>query len=329
VLHGNTALRVSYIANRGDQLTWAPNLNQPLPGGSAPFTLWNHVRCRCSGAVSTYESMQTELIHKYSHGLTFQSTWTWAKNLSDTESWPRSGFDGEITGDAMNQYNLRGDYGNVGGTRKHRWITTMVDELPIGKGRALLGNAHGVVNGIVGGWRLSTILLVQTGPFDTPFIQFDSSGNANNGFNRPDLGGNPNNIHHTRTQWWDPNVFSCPGFAPGTGLSNNALDCSSLPNGGLVGRFGNAGVGSMVGPGTINLSLGLAKDFPLTERVKLKFESSFTNLPNHPNFDDPRNNLSECVGSSPCQGTFGQVLASRIGDAGGNRVGQFAVRIEF
>src|SRR5229473_3891934 len=329
VLHGNTALRVSYIANRGDQLTWSPNINQPLPSAitpnpnPAPFPLWKTIRVRSAGAISTYESMQTELIHKYSHGLTFQSTWTWAKNLSDTESWPRSGFDGEVTGDAMNQYNLRGDYGNVGGTRKHRWITTMVDELPIGRGRRLLGNANGVLNGFVGGWRLSTIFLVQSGPFDTPFIQFDSSGNSNFGFNRPDLAGNPNNVHHTRTQWWNPNVFSCPGFAPGTGLSNNTLNCSSLTNGGVVGRFGNAGVGSLVGPGTINLSLGLSKDFQLTERVKFKFESSFTNLPNHPNFDDPRNNLTECAGS-PCQGTFGQVQASRKGDAGGNRVGQFA-----
>jgi len=321
VLHGNTALRVSYIANRADQLTWSPNLNQPLPGGTAPYPAWNKVRCRCGGAFSTYESLQTELIHKYSHGLTFQSTWTWAKNLSDTESWPRSGFDGEITGDAMNQYNLRGDYGNVGGTRKHRWITTMVDELPIGKGRFLLGNAHGVLNGIVGGWRMSTILLVQTGPFDTPFLQFDSSGNANFGFNRPDLAGNPNNIHHSRTQWWNPNVFACPGGVPGQDLDNNMLSCSNV-----VGRFGNAAVGSLVGPGTVNLSLGLGKDFQLTERVKFKFESSFTNLPNHPNFDDPRNNLSESIDG---QGSFGQVLASRRGDAGGNRVGQLALRIEF
>ena len=43
-------------------------------------------------------------------------------------------------------------------------------------------------------------------------------------------------------------------------------------------------MGSLVGPGTINLSLGLAKDFQLSERFKLKFESSFTNIPNHPNF---------------------------------------------
>jgi hypothetical protein len=333
-LHGNTALRVSYIANRANQLTWSPNLNQPpivngVPGPT-PFPAWKTVRIRAGGAISTYESLQTEVMHRYSHGLTFQSTWTWAKNLTDVESWPRSGFSGEITGDKMNLYDMHADYGNTGGTRKHRWITTMVDELPIGKGRFLLGNAHGVANGIVGGWRLSTIFLAQSGPYDTPFIFFDSSGNGQfGGFNRPDAGGgDPNDFHHTRTQFWNPNVYSCPGFAPGTGLSNNTLDCSSLPNGGVIGRFGNARVGSLVGPKTINLSLGLAKDFQLTERFKLKFESSFTNLPNHPNFDDPRNNLTECVGS-PCQGTFGQVQKSRGGDAGGNRVGQFALRIEF
>jgi hypothetical protein len=277
--------------------------------------------------------MQTEVMHRYSNGLTFQSTWTWAKNLTDVESWPRSGFSGEVTGDKMDLYHMHADYGNTGGTRKHRWITTMVDELPIGKGRAVLGNANGVVNGIVGGWRLSSILLIQTGPFDTPFIFFDSSGNGQfGGFNRPDIGtGNPNNFPHSREQWWDPNVFACPGFAPGTGLSNNTLDCSSLPKGGVIGRFGNARVGSLVGPGTINLSLGLAKDFRLTERFKLKFESSFTNLPNHPNFDDPRNNLTETetLPNNTTVGTFGKVLASRLGDAGGNRVGQFALRIEF
>jgi hypothetical protein len=335
-LHGNTALRVSYIANRGDQLTWSPNLNQrPIVNGvpgPTPFPAWSKVRCRCGGAISSYESMQTELIHKYSHGLTFQSTWTWAKNLTDVESWPGSGFSGEVTGDKMNLYDMHADYGNTGGTRKHRWITTMVDELPIGKGRALLGNASGVLNGIVGGWRLSTILLVQSGPFITPFIFFDSSGNGQfGGFNRPDVGGgNPNNFHHTRTQWWDPNVFSCPGFAPGTGLSNDTLNCSSLTNGGVIGRFGNARVGSLVGPKTVNLSLGLAKDFQLTERFKLKFESSFTNVPNHPNFDDPRNNLTETqTVNGITVGTFGQVQASRTGDAGGNRVGQFALRLEF
>ena len=340
VIHGNTALRVSYIANKADQLGWTPDINQPLPTTAPydqpnpnpkPFPQWVKVRMRAGGAISNYESMQAELVHKYSHGLTFQSTWTYAKNLTDSESWPRSDFHGENSGDTMNRFNLRGDYGDVGGTRKHRWITTMVDELPIGKGRFLLGNASGVLNGIVGGWRLSTIFLAQTGPYDTPFIFFDSTGSAIfGGFNRPDLEGNPNNIHHTRTQWWNPNVFACPTRATGQDLQNNALNCPTADaNGNALprpGRFGNASVGSLVGPPTINLSLGLAKDFQITERVKLKFESSFTNVPNHINLDDPRNNLTESVNG---QGTFGQVQGARGGDAGGNRIGQFALRIEF
>jgi hypothetical protein len=340
VIHGNTSLRVSYIASRANQLTWAPNLNQPLPTTAPydqgnpnpiPFPAWSKVRMRAAGAISTYESMQTEVIHKYSHGLTLQSTWTWARNLSDTESWPRSGFDGEITGDAMNRFNLRGDYGNVGGTRKHRWITTLVDELPVGKGRQFLANANGVVDGILGGWQLSTIFLAETGPFDTPFIFFDSTGNAPfGGFNRPDLAGNPNNGPHTATQWWNPSVFACPGRTPGQDLQNNALNCptqdaagNALPR---AGRSGNASVGSLVGPGTVTWNLGLSKRFHVTERIALKFESSFTNVLNHPNFDDPRNNLTESVNG---RGTFGQVQATRIGDAGGNRVGQLALRIEF
>ena len=328
VLHGNTALRVSYIANRGEQLTWGPNLNQPLPSTTAtlaqrdrserPFPNWNLVYSRAGGAVSTYESMQTEVIHKYSHGLTLQSTWTWAKNLADTESWPRSTFSGEVTGRAMDSYNLRGDYGNVGGARKHRWVTTMVDELPIGRGHRLLGDANGVLNGFVAGWRLSTILLVQSGPFDTPFMVFDSSGQGN--FNRPDVFGNPNKSHPTPQEWWNPNVFACPGFSAGTYNNCPTTDANNnqLP---LIGRFGNAHVGSLVGPKTINFSLGLAKDFRLTERFTLKFESSFTNVPNHINYDDPANSLTD--------GNFGQVTSARSGDAGGSRVGQFALRIEF
>jgi len=323
VLHGNTAMRVSYIANRGVQLSWGPDLNQPLPSTTPyyarprtdrPFPNWSNVYTRAGGAVSTYESMQTEIIHKYSHGLTFQSTWTWARNLADTESWPGSVFSGEVTGRAMNQYNLRGDYGNVGGTRKHRWITTLVDELPIGRGRRLLGNANGVLNGFVGGWRLSTILLAQTGPFLTPFIFFDSSGM--NSFNRPDVVGNPNLSHPTAQKWWDASAFVCPGQTAFTGTGNQ-LQCSGTP----IGRFGNSSVGTLIGPKTVNLSLGLAKNFKLTERFNLKFESSFTNVPNHVNWDDPANSVTDA--------NFGQVAFARGGDAGGNRVGQLALRIEF
>jgi len=65
----------------------------------------------------------------------------------------------------------------------------------------------------------------------------------------------------------------------------------------------------------------LPKTFQLTERYNLKFESSFTNIPNHVNWDDPANSVTDI--------DFGQTALARSGDAGGNRVGQFALRLEF
>jgi hypothetical protein len=245
--------------------------------------------------------MQTELIHRYSSGLTLQSTWTLAHNMADDTSFPGSYFHGEEgEGASLNRFDRHADWGNVGGTRRHRWTTTMVYELPIGKGRHFLGNANRMLNGFVGGWRLSTIALLQTGPFLTAWVPGDASGTGTQfrrtGGQRPDALGDGNISNPTPDHYWNRDVFTCPGAAAGT------FSCTDA-----IGRFGNSKAGNLKGPGTINLSLGLAKDFRITERVKLKFESSFTNLPNHPNLSDPETN----IGSD----SFGVVTSARGSDS--------------
>ena len=107
-------------------------------------------------------------------------------------------------------------------------------------------------------------------------------------------------------------------MCPGRTTDSNQFNCN-LPA--PIGRFGNAGVGTLVGPGTVNLSLGFGKDFRLMERARLKFEGSFSNLPNHPNFADPSTTLTS--------GSFGVITSARGADSGGNRTGQFALRLEF
>jgi hypothetical protein len=261
--------------------------------------------------------MQTELMHRYSSGLTFESTWTWAHNLTDVTSFSGSGFVGEAGDRSLNRFDRRADWGEAGGTRRHRWTTTLLYELPTGKGRRFLGDAHGVVDGLFGGWQLSTIAMLQTGPFLTAWLPGDSSGTGTqirNSGQRPDAFGNGNISNPTPSHYWNPDVFACPGDAQGT----NNFDC---PEDSPIGRFGNSRVGNLIGPGAINLSVGLAKKFRLTERASLRFESSFTNLPNHTNWGDPDTNLNS--------GGFGKVIVDRGGDNGGTRVGQFALRIEF
>jgi hypothetical protein len=96
------------------------------------------------------------------------------------------------------------------------------------------------------------------------------------------------------------------------------FNCNVTP----IARFGNAGVGTLLGPGTINWSFGFGKDFRLYESWKLKFEGSFSNLPNHPNLADPGStNITSAA--------FGRITSARGADSGGNRIGQFSLRLEF
>jgi hypothetical protein len=89
-----------------------------------------------------------------------------------------------------------------------------------------------------------------------------------------------------------------------------------------AGPVGNCRVGSLVGPGTVAIAGGLSKTFALGERVRFKFESTFTNLPNHLNYAPPSTDVS-----SPA--TFGKITSVQTAENAGNRTGQLALRIEF
>ena len=323
----NTGLRVSYIALRSVELPWATDLNQPLPSTvtfsqrpltDRPFPYWDRIRSRDTGANAMYNSMQTEMSHRMSGGLTFDSAWTWAKNLSDANGPTSSGFSSETGGGRVaDNFDRRADRGNVGPTRRHRWVSTAIYELPFGKGKHFMGNAHPILDGIAGGWRLSGIFLWQTGQYLTATVGGgDPSGtNANNrGTQRPDVLRDGNLANPTADVWFDRSAFVCPGRVTGS----NQFNCN-LPA--PIGRFGNSGVGTLLGPGAVNLSMGFAKDFPIKERIRLKFEGSFSNLPNHPNLNDPGTNIQSS--------SFGRITSARGADAGGNRTGQFALRFEF
>jgi len=69
-----------------------------------------------------------------------------------------------------------------------------------------------------------------------------------------------------------------------TGSMFNLAAFNPVPS----GPVGNCGVGILLGPGTTTIATGLAKHFQITERLRLRFESTFTNLLNHPNFAPPR-----------------------------------------
>ncbi len=62
----------------------------------------------------------------------------------------------------------------------------------------------------------------------------------------------------------------------------------SLPSGGI---YGNAGRGTIEGPGTQNLDFALLRSFPIVETVRMEFRFEAFNVLNHTNFQIPTNNF--------------------------------------
>jgi hypothetical protein len=168
-------------------------------------------------------------------------------------------------------------------------------------------NSSPVVGGILGGWNVNTITLLETGPYLTPTDsvtadQTNTDPAEDGSIVRPDRVGNPIPTNRSSGNYFNFNAFA-----------HTPLN---------AGRVGNAGVGILEAPGTIAVSAGLAKVLAVREAWRLRFESTFTNVLNHTNFAPPATNIS-----SPT--SFGVLTAAQTAENAGNRTGQLALRVEF
>ena len=219
---------------------------------------------------------EAELTHRFSRGFYFQSSYVFSKNIGNA-----GGFLGGTSGGRFfpteadprgitDRFNPGLDRGVVAGSREQWFLFTAIYWLPFGKGRSFASDVNWLANAILGGWDLSTITLLQSGPFLTPRISssLDQSNTDPRDFaTRPDRIRGGNLSDPTPDRWFDTTAF--------------------IPTPEGAGRFGNSGVAVVNGPGTIAVALGLFKSFSVTEKLRMRLEATFTNLPNHPNFGFP------------------------------------------
>ena len=320
-LASSDSLRISYVGMHSYRLSITEDLNQipasttpyqttaasPYVDLRAPYHNWFTLYSTFNAGEAKYNALEVEENHKMSRGFYFGANYTLAKNLADNQGDTPTAFASEVNYGVpvADRFNIRSDYGNVEGTRRDRFLFTGVYQLPVGRGRSLF-NTGGWMNAVLGGWEMTTVTLLETGPWLTPSISdsYDQSNTnvVNRGaFLRPDQVSTNFYQGQSGTQY-----FNIAAFAP-------------TPAG--AGRFGNAGVGILQGPGTTTASLGLAKVFRVTEDVRVRFESTFTNVLNHTNFAPPATQIN-----NP---TFGVLSAPQTAENAGNRTGQLALRIEF
>jgi hypothetical protein len=318
-LNPNTAMRVSYVGMNSYRLNVTVNLNQIAPSAQpyvpspfvdprAPFQNWGIPYSTVNLGFQNYQAMQVEVTHRTGSGLSFQANYTWAHDISDAQGDGPTAFAGETSYElaVVNRFGVGLNRGNVEGVRRHRFLLTGTYELPFGKGRRWSSQSR-VANGVLGGWSLNTVTLIETGPYLTPTIsptldQTNTNAVGSGEIVRPDLVGNPTPANQTPS-----NYFNLNAFAP-------------TPAG--AARVGSAGVGILEGPGTIAVNAGLSKSFVIREGLRLRFEATFTNALNHTNFAPPAVNVSN-------PSTFGVLQSAQTAEYGGNRTGQLALRLDF
>ncbi len=331
---GGNALRASFVGMHTYRLNITEDLNQihastvayntgattgtvfpGAPDGAAyvdiraPYQNWSELYSTFNAGKANYKAVELELSHRMAHGFYYDVNYTLADNKADNQGDTPTAFAGEVNYGIpiADRFDINSDYGNVEGTRRNRFLLTGQAQLPFGTGRHYLTQG-GFLNQVLGGWDLNTITLLESGPWLTPSLSAGGTNDQSNtnvtnrgAYLRPDVVSHDYSKGRSRAHYFDPAAFS------------------ATPVG--AGRFGNAGVGILEGPGTKTVSLGVAKSFHVTEGSQIRFESTFTNVLNHTNFAPPA--------TATDQGTFGQLTAATTAENAGNRTGQFALRYDF
>lgn len=316
----NIGMRLSYSGSHGSNLETMVDLNQVQPNtvgyntaqNSRPYPDWSIVQSVSNLAESNYHSGTVEVSRHSGSGLTFDASYMWTRDLSNAGGATPNAF--AIAGGTYltTRFHPGLDYGNVIYDRRHRFLTTWLYDLPFGRGRHWLSTG-GPLNVIVGDWQLAGVTVLQSGPFLTPYQQSVDPANTNIlttvGQARPDqLTGVPLYASpRTTTQWLNPAAFPYLNLQDASG------------NG--IGRFGNAPVGGVVGPGTANFSLSLQKSVAFVEKTRLQLSVEAANVFNHRNYEPPNMGVDS--------GSFGSISALQTAEGAGPRSLELAGRITF
>ncbi len=279
------------VRHRGISLNW----NQPKPVGGldypadintgtypyvyAPFYGWGSISSFTTTGNGEWHGLLASARHQVGHGLFLSGSYTYSHGIQQAFG---SGFGSQ---GVQNSYDVRADTGNSNVNVGHLASSSWIYDIPF------MSHAKGFSRALLGGWKYNGIATFRSGISLNPGLSVANQGLAT----RPDVvAGQQLTYPKTTGQWFNTAVFQRPAF----------------------GKFGNAGPGTITGPGIINFDMGLYKDFVFLEKRRVQFRSEFFNVFNHTNFGNP----TTTVGS----GNYGRITSAL--DA---RIIELSLRVHF
>jgi hypothetical protein len=261
-------LDIGYVGNKGTKLNqWVEqNTSEPGPGDPQrrrPYPI-NQTALRVAHNLgnSSYNALQVKLDKRFSHGLSFLSSYTWGRSI-DLGS--NRGFH------IMNRFDIGADRGLSDFHASHIYSLSSIWQMPFGKGRKFGSAWSGLSQGVLGGWQFTGVAAMRTGRPITPLLTFDNANVAQTVImQRPDVIRNPNlpSDQQAPERFFDTQTFARPAQY----------------------TFGNSGRNTVIGPGLQRWDLGLYKDFlipQLGEAGRIQFRTELFNAFNRTNFGQP------------------------------------------
>jgi hypothetical protein len=289
-----------------------------------------------TGANSHYDGLQLSAMKRMGHGLMGQINYTWSRCM-DTVS--NGGFLQFSAGGILSPLpgDLARDYGPCDYDIRHNLNAQYVYQLPIKVRNRPLGYA-------LNGWQVSGTVFWHSGiPFSVLSTPYSANGNGILNGSGPQFAsvvpGVPLYEHKPipgvtqpgTVQWLNPDAFVST-VDPSTGAcfgGDSPKNC----------QFGDLGRNALRGPNFAWSDFYLTKWFPLTERVKMRFDVQFFNVFNHPNFGLPSMVLAGIPGKPSTQTGFGALtyttspptglLGVGLGGDSTPRMIAFQARVEF
>lgn len=303
----NWVAEIGYMGNRSTRIHFFTPINDARPAlpsdNSTPQSRrivsdkLGNLSYFAPNGYSTYNALTLNVEKRFSQGFSLLANYTWSRALG---LGPPPIF-GINNSSIVNPLDLRREYGPLEFDVINRGVFSYIYELPFGKGKAHLSDAHPIVNHFLGGWQITGVTTLQGGFPITPTLSFSPGKTFTNG--RPNAVGDPTETSRQPHDWINSSAFAAPTEA-------------EIAAGNF---FGNVGRSSLRAPGLVNFDFSFMKHFTIKEEMRLQFRCEFFNLTNTPFFGGS-GFVSTVVGTP----TFG-----RVTQAGDPRVVQLALKFIF
>jgi hypothetical protein len=249
-----------------------------------------------SGGDSYYHGGFIAVRRRFEKGLDLGFTYTLSKSIDDMSVDPV----GASTGGGLSTSNSRTptDVHNFALDRsrsdfdnRHVLSTTLLYDLPVGRGKKFGSGGPKWLNHVIGGWSVTGIFVYQSGE---PYTLNSGNLTTSNTHQSSVLVVGPLDQGHLQTL---PGVEGPALYNAGPLITNPAdphYNCRNvigtatffcIPPPGQVGSGRNLAQG----PNFWDLDSGLSKNVKFTERFNMQLRAEFFNVLNHPNFENPRN----------------------------------------